>query len=39
MIKVMNVNSLSHFWTVKAFLPEMIKKNHGHIVTISSAGK
>eukprot|EP00812_Abedinium_dasypus_P009222 NODE_2928_length_854_cov_357.276596.p1 GENE.NODE_2928_length_854_cov_357.276596~~NODE_2928_length_854_cov_357.276596.p1 ORF type:complete len:221 (-),score=62.77 NODE_2928_length_854_cov_357.276596:191-796(-) len=34
--RVMNVNILSHFWTVKAFLPAMLEKNHGHIVTIAS---
>ncbi|XP_055968482.1 short-chain dehydrogenase/reductase family 16C member 6-like [Sorex fumeus] len=31
------VNALSHFWTYKAFLPAMIKANHGHLVCISSA--
>lgn len=31
-----NVNVLSHFWTTKAFLPHMIEKDHGHIVTIAS---
>ncbi|KAJ3979641.1 retinal short-chain dehydrogenase reductase [Lentinula detonsa] len=30
------VNTLAHFWTLKAFLPNMIKNNSGHIVTISS---
>jgi len=35
--KTMNVNTMSMFWTVKAFLPDMIKANSGHIVTISSA--
>ncbi|ELK02322.1 Short chain dehydrogenase/reductase family 16C member 6 [Pteropus alecto] len=30
------VNVLSHFWTYKAFLPAMIKANHGHLVCISS---
>ncbi|RNA05254.1 epidermal retinol dehydrogenase 2-like [Brachionus plicatilis] len=34
--KTFNVNTLSHIWMNKAFLPDMIKKNHGHIVTISS---
>lgn len=34
--KSMDVNVLSHFWTVKAFLPGMICKKHGHIVTVSS---
>jgi all-trans-retinol dehydrogenase (NAD+) len=27
------VNILSHYWTAKAFLPEMIKQKRGHIVT------
>uniref|UniRef100_A0A8C9DFL3 Uncharacterized protein n=1 Tax=Prolemur simus TaxID=1328070 RepID=A0A8C9DFL3_PROSS len=31
------VNAISHFWTYKAFLPAMIKANHGHLVCISSA--
>eukprot|EP00823_Brevimastigomonas_motovehiculus_P003939 TRINITY_DN2516_c0_g1_i1.p1 TRINITY_DN2516_c0_g1~~TRINITY_DN2516_c0_g1_i1.p1 ORF type:complete len:340 (+),score=58.81 TRINITY_DN2516_c0_g1_i1:55-1074(+) len=31
------VNVLAHYWTVKAFLPDMIKRNHGHIVSIASA--
>lgn len=31
-----NVNVLSHFWTTKAFLPSMLEKDHGHIVTIAS---
>lgn len=35
--KTMNVNTMSMFWTVKAFLPDMINANAGHIVTISSA--
>jgi len=30
------VNTLAHFWTLKAFLPSMIKKKSGHIVTVSS---
>ena len=33
----MEVNTMSLFWTAKAFLPDMIKANSGHIVTISSA--
>lgn len=31
-----NVNTLSHFWTIKAFLPGMLKAGAGHIVTMSS---
>ncbi|XP_055375803.1 estradiol 17-beta-dehydrogenase 11 [Condylostylus longicornis] len=31
-----NVNIMAHFWTSKAFLPQMIEKDHGHIVTIAS---
>jgi all-trans-retinol dehydrogenase (NAD+) len=31
------INLLAHFWTVKAFLPDMIKSGTGHIVTMASA--
>ena len=34
--KTMQVNSVSHFWTVKAFLPGMIERDHGSVVTIAS---
>ncbi|KAK3800924.1 hypothetical protein RRG08_060269 [Elysia crispata] len=37
MVKTMEVNSISHFWTVKAFLPAMLQRNRGHVVTISSS--
>lgn len=30
------VNTISHFWTVREFVPAMIKRNHGHVVTIAS---
>eukprot|EP00298_Acanthocystis_sp_HF-20_P011650 c19500_g1_i1.p1 GENE.c19500_g1_i1~~c19500_g1_i1.p1 ORF type:complete len:306 (+),score=138.94 c19500_g1_i1:31-948(+) len=30
------VNSICHFWTVKNFLPSMLSRNEGHIVTIAS---
>ncbi|CAI7654401.1 unnamed protein product [Penicillium pancosmium] len=33
----MDVNMLSHFWTVREFLPDMIQKDHGHVITIASA--
>jgi NAD(P)-dependent dehydrogenase (short-subunit alcohol dehydrogenase family) len=31
--RTFDVNTLAHFWTLKAFLPEMIKKKSGHIVS------
>lgn len=31
------INTLSLFWTAKAFLPQMIERNRGHVVTIASA--
>ncbi|KAF8897816.1 retinal short-chain dehydrogenase/reductase [Infundibulicybe gibba] len=30
------VNTLAHFWTLKAFLPDMIKNKTGHIVSVAS---
>jgi len=30
------VNTLAHFWTLKAFLPGMIENKIGHIVTLAS---
>ncbi|CAH1772981.1 unnamed protein product [Owenia fusiformis] len=38
-VKTFEVNTFAHVWTAKAFLPDMIKNQHGHIVNIvSSAG-
>ncbi|PKY03722.1 putative short-chain dehydrogenases/reductase [Aspergillus campestris IBT 28561] len=34
--RTMEVNTLSHFWTVKEFLPRMVEKDHGHIITVAS---
>ncbi|XP_058151794.1 17-beta-hydroxysteroid dehydrogenase 13 [Dasypus novemcinctus] len=34
--KTFEVNILAHFWIIKALLPSMIKRNHGHIVTVAS---
>ncbi len=31
------VNVLAHFWTVRAFLPGMLERESGHIVTVASA--
>lgn len=35
-LRTFDVNVMSHFWTVKAFLPAMMASNKGHIVTIAS---
>ncbi|NXP70944.1 RDHE2 dehydrogenase, partial [Ramphastos sulfuratus] len=35
--KTMEVNTMAHFWTYKAFLPAMVASNHGHLVSIASA--
>lgn len=34
--KMVKVNLMSYFWTVKAILPSMLKNNYGHIVSIAS---
>ncbi|XP_015518483.2 epidermal retinol dehydrogenase 2 isoform X1 [Neodiprion pinetum] len=34
--KIFDVNVIAHFWTLQAFLPSMIEKNHGHVVALSS---
>lgn len=31
-----DVNTLAHYWLAQAFLPSMIKANHGMIVTVAS---
>lgn len=36
-LRTFQVNVLAHFWTTRAFLPGMMRRNSGHIVTISSA--
>ncbi len=35
--RTMNVNATCHAWTIKMFLPGMVKRNKGNIVSISSA--
>jgi NADP-dependent 3-hydroxy acid dehydrogenase YdfG len=34
--RVFDVNIISHFALLKEFLPDMVKNNHGHIVTVAS---
>uniref|UniRef100_A0A182TVS1 Short-chain dehydrogenase/reductase 3 n=1 Tax=Anopheles melas TaxID=34690 RepID=A0A182TVS1_9DIPT len=34
--RIVNVNLLSHFWTIRAFMPGMITRHRGHIVGIAS---
>ncbi|KAH6697376.1 estradiol 17-beta-dehydrogenase [Plectosphaerella plurivora] len=31
-----DVNTLAHFWVTKEFLPNMVRSNHGTIVTVAS---
>ncbi|XP_033313424.1 estradiol 17-beta-dehydrogenase 11 [Bombus bifarius] len=35
-IRTYKVNILSHYWITKAFMRDMMKNNHGHIVTVAS---
>jgi len=37
MAKTIAVNATAHLWTIKNFLPGMLERNSGHIVTIASA--
>ncbi|XP_073981368.1 short-chain dehydrogenase/reductase family 16C member 6-like isoform X2 [Rhodnius prolixus] len=36
-IAMFNVNVISHFWTIQAFLPSMKEVNEGHIVSLLSS--
>ena len=35
--RTFRVNTLANYWTTKAFLPSMVERNRGHIVTVASA--
>ncbi|CAH0019820.1 unnamed protein product [Clonostachys rhizophaga] len=37
LLQTFSVNTLAHWFTVQQFLPDMIKNNKGHIVTVASA--
>lgn len=34
--RVMQINALSHFKTAREFVPAMLRKDHGHVITIAS---
>ncbi|CAG0896854.1 unnamed protein product, partial [Darwinula stevensoni] len=34
--RTINVNAVAHLWTTKAFLPGMLERGQGHVVTIAS---
>lgn len=36
--KTFSINVLGQFWVLRQFLPQMMKKNSGHIVTVCSIG-
>jgi all-trans-retinol dehydrogenase (NAD+) len=36
-LRTFDVNTLALFWTTRAFLPAMIERGRGHVVTIASA--
>ncbi len=35
--RTMAINTMALFWTTRAFLPAMIQRNSGHVVTVASA--
>ena len=35
--RTMSINTMALFWTTRAFLPAMIRRNSGHVVTLASA--
>jgi all-trans-retinol dehydrogenase (NAD+) len=35
--RTFRVNTLAHYWTTRAFLPWMVERGAGHVVTIASA--
>ncbi|MDD5748247.1 MAG: SDR family oxidoreductase [Actinomycetota bacterium] len=37
LFRTMDVNFNAYMWTTKAFLPDMVKRNQGHIINVASA--
>ncbi|KAK3584390.1 hypothetical protein CHS0354_001725 [Potamilus streckersoni] len=38
--RTFDINTMAHFWTLREFLPSMLERNEGHIITVASmAGK
>lgn len=37
-VKTMNINTISPMFVARAMLPDMLKRNRGHVCTIASAG-
>jgi len=35
-IRTFDVNIMAHFWTIKAFLPDMLDQKEGHLVNVAS---
>merc|ERR1719481_763062 len=35
-IRTFDVNIMAHFWTIKAFLPDMLDQKQGHLVNVAS---
>merc|ERR1712029_1067949 len=35
-VRTFDVNILAHFWTIKAFLPDMLDQKQGHLVNVAS---
>jgi all-trans-retinol dehydrogenase (NAD+) len=35
-VKTFEVNTFAHFWTIKAFLPDMLAMKQGHVVNVAS---
>jgi all-trans-retinol dehydrogenase (NAD+) len=38
LVRIVNINQLGNYWTIRAFLPAMIRRKRGHLVCMSSQG-